>query len=161
ERINDSDFTIVNQYQSELRGYYQYYQMATNVSNLYKVKWVMETSLTKTLAAKHKASVMDIVRKYKTCIKTPSGVLKCIKVEIPRPDKDPLIAMFGGIPLRRNTKAEIQDKVLHTMANRGGHSELLQRLLAEECEACGASTGIEVHHIRALKDLIIRGRKEK
>ena len=40
-------------------------------------------------------------------------------------------------------------------------SELLQRLLADECEVCGAVGNIEVHHIRALKDLKVKGRREK
>jgi hypothetical protein len=32
-------------------------------------------------------------------------------------------------------------------------TELVERLLAEECELCGSQESINVHHIRALKDL--------
>lgn len=160
ELMNDSDFTIVSQYQSELSGYYQYYQMASNVSSLHKVKWVMETSLLKTLAAKHKTSVQKIVELYKTHTNTPHGEMKCIRVEVTRPDKDPSAAMFGGIPLRRNIKAVIHDKATHTIIS-GGRTELLKRLLANECEVCGKEELTEVHHIRALKDLNVPGRKEK
>ncbi|WP_416212319.1 hypothetical protein [Nostoc sp. DedQUE09] len=31
-----------------------------------------------------------------------------------------------------------------------GRSEVVQRLLAQECEICGATDNIEVHHIRKL-----------
>ncbi len=40
-------------------------------------------------------------------------------------------------------------------------TELVQRLLADTCEMCGSHTDIEVHHIRALKDLKRYGRPEK
>jgi len=40
-------------------------------------------------------------------------------------------------------------------------NELIKRLSADECEVCGAKGDIEVHHIRALKDLLVKGRKEK
>ncbi|WP_442942202.1 HNH endonuclease [Nonomuraea sp. NBC_00507] len=42
----------------------------------------------------------------------------------------------------------------------GHRSELVQRLLAEVCELCGSTDKIEVHHIRALKDLNSKGRKQ-
>ncbi|WP_218024938.1 HNH endonuclease [Nocardia pseudovaccinii] len=38
-------------------------------------------------------------------------------------------------------------------------SELVQRLLAEACERCGSTHKVEVHHVRALKDLNPKGRK--
>jgi group II intron reverse transcriptase/maturase len=161
ERLNDDDFSIISQYQSELRGYYQYYQLASNVSSFHKAKWVMETSLTKTLAAKHKTSVNKIVKKYKTSIETPHGLRKCLRLEIPREGKKPLVAVFGGISICRNMKAVIKDQAEHTFNARGGRTELIKRLLADECEACGDTGSVAVHHIRALKDLQVKGRKEK
>ncbi|MFI9507191.1 hypothetical protein [Nocardia sp. NPDC052566] len=35
----------------------------------------------------------------------------------------------------------------------------MQRLLAEVCERCGSTRKVEVHHVRALKDLNRKGRK--
>jgi len=161
ERINDSDFTIVNQYQSELRGYYQYYQMATNVCSLYKVKWILEISLFKTLAQKHKTSVNKLVKKYKTTTETEHGRFVCVDVSVARNGKPPLVARYGGMSLRRNIKAAIQDRELHTLQNRTGRTELIQRLLADKCEACGDNDRVQVHHIRKLADLYKSGRKEK
>src|SRR5262249_46821778 len=58
--LMEEDYTTVQRYQSILRGIYNYYCMAANVSGptrMGRIKWVLETSLTKTLAAKHKCSV--------------------------------------------------------------------------------------------------------
>ena len=38
-------------------------------------------------------------------------------------------------------------------------SGVVQRLLADVCELCGSGTQVEVHHVRALKDLNPKGRK--
>ncbi|WP_421433005.1 group II intron reverse transcriptase/maturase [Solwaraspora sp. WMMB335] len=66
--INDDDHTIVNTYAAEYRGIVQYYLLAGNVARLYRLHWVMETSLLKTLANKHRSSVSKMARKYKTTI---------------------------------------------------------------------------------------------
>ena len=42
-----------------------------------------------------------------------------------------------------------------------GRSEVVQRLLAQECEICGAKDNIEVHHIRKLADIRQKGCKER
>ena len=39
-----------------------------------------------------------------------------------------------------------------------GRSEIIKRLLADTCEMCGSHDSVEVHHIRHLRDLHIRGR---
>jgi type II intron maturase len=50
ERTVDTDFSIVAQFQSEFRGVAEYYQLAFNRHRLGRLKYVMERSLTKTLA---------------------------------------------------------------------------------------------------------------
>ena len=56
-RINDADYSIVTQYQAEYRGFVNYYLMAFNVHRLWTVHRVMQLSLAKTLADKHRTSV--------------------------------------------------------------------------------------------------------
>ena len=72
--------------------------------------------------------------------------------------KKPLVAVWGGIPLRRQMKVVLNDQPAQSYVN---HSELVQRLKAGRCELCGSTESVEVHHIRALKDLRRPGRKEK
>jgi len=119
----------------------------------------METSLLKTLAAKHKTSVMAMVRKYKTTLLTATGKpLKGLEVQVEREGKPPLIAQFGGISLTRQPFAILDDQ---PFVDKGGQTELLQRLLADACELCGSDEDVEVHHIRKLADLNRKGRREK
>jgi hypothetical protein len=42
-----------------------------------------------------------------------------------------------------------------------GRSEVVQRLLAQQCELCGSEDHIEVHHIRKLADLKQKGQRDK
>ena len=160
QMLDDSDYSIVNKYQSEYRGIVQYYLLAQNVGLFSKLRWVAETSLLKTLAGKHKGSVAAMARKYKATTETAYGLRKCLQVVVDRgKDKKPLVAQFGGIPLIRKHDAVLVD---HTpqflMTNR---SELLKRVLADECELCGSRERVEVHHIRKLADLDKPGRREK
>jgi hypothetical protein len=153
ELLNESDFTIVATYQLEYRGLVNYYQMAFNLHILHKLKWVMETSLTKTLAHKHKTTVTKIYDKYRTEIEVEGRKYKVLQVTVPREGKKPLVATWGGIPLTWDASAPIKDQIQQHHWKR---SELEQRLLAQVCEQCGATRmtdKIEVHHIRALKDL--------
>jgi group II intron reverse transcriptase/maturase len=159
ERMSNEDFSIVADYQAEYRGYVQYYSLAVNVAKLNKLRWIMWSSLLKTLATKYKTSVRKIGTRYIKSVKLPHGTRKCVEVIVEREGKKPLIARFGGIPLKRNLRATVRDQQL--LPWKPKRSELLQRLLADSCEICGAMANIEVHHIRALKDLHVKGRKAK
>jgi group II intron reverse transcriptase/maturase len=155
----EDDFSIVSRYQSEYRGIVQYYLLAPNVANFYRLHFVMEQSLLKTLAAKHQRSVNQMVRKYKTSVVTEHGPRRCLEVAVPREGREPLIARFGGIPLRRQPGARLQDFALTRRPPTW--NELIKRLLADECELCGNTEQVEVHHIRKLADLQEKGRREK
>ena len=160
ELINDDDYTIVSRYQAEFRGVVQYYLMALNVSHFGRLQWVMEWSLAKTLANKHKTTSRKIFRRYKSTVQTEHGERVCLKVEVQRGNgKRPLVAQFGGIPLKRNRQVVLVDQ--QPQRYRTERNELIQRLLADECELCGSTVNAEVHHIRALRDLNVKGQGEK
>jgi len=72
--------------------------------------------------------------------------------------KPPLIARFGGIALRWHRHGILHEKPKEVYGHR---SEVVQRLLAQTCELCGAQEQCAVHHIRRLADLHQPGRKEK
>ena len=159
ELIMNSDFDIVARYQSEYRGYVQYYLLAQNVSEMNRLKWIMETSLLKTLANKYKSTVTKMAKRYGASIRTECGTTHGLRVVIERPEKKPLIAEFGGIPLRsQNRVANITDGVVRLGQ---GRNQLIQRLLADQCEMCGDQGSVQVHHIHKLADLTKPGRTEK
>jgi group II intron reverse transcriptase/maturase len=149
--VNEDDHTIVSTYGAEWRGIVQYYLLAGNVHRLYRLHWVMETSLLKTLANKHRSSVPKMARTFKAAVGTPYGPRKCLEARVERNGRKPLVARFGGIPLRRQKDAVISDRVLVPGVIR--HKELITRLLADRCELCKDTDGISVHHVRRLADL--------
>jgi hypothetical protein len=161
--LDDSDFTIVSRFQSVLRGLYNYYCMASDVSRqIATVKWILEIALTKTLAYKHRMSVNEVFRRYQ--VVTDAGY-KALRVTVERPGKTPLVAEFGGLSLARipeglGLRQEfIADAAWRRFCNH--RSELVQRLLHRACELCGAVGDMEVHHIRKLDDLRRAGRPPK
>lgn len=154
--LHDDDFSIVQRFQQEYRGLVQYYIMAQNLSWFSKLYWVMETSLLKTLACKHRSSIKKQKAKYKTTITSTSGkTVPCLQVVVERPGKKPLVATWGGISLTYKRKAVIEDKPYKVY---GGRTELIKRLTADTCELCGSRKDIEVHHIRKLADLKTKGK---
>ena len=70
-----------------------------------------------------------------------------------------MVARFGGIPLKRDRTAILVDR--RPTRYRTERNELIQRLLADTCELCGSTVNIEVHHVRALRDLHVKGQREK
>jgi Type II intron maturase len=96
-RLNDTDFSIMTQYQAEYRGLVQYYLLAFNVHRLWRLHRVMELSLVKTLAGKFKTSVKRIYRKYRKTVDVPHGTQRVLEVVVDRgPKKKPLVARFGA-----------------------------------------------------------------
>jgi hypothetical protein len=161
ELINDSDFDIVNLYGQEFRGYAQYYAYAKNRYWLNRLQWYMRISLLRTLAAKHKSTVTRMAERFAGRAITENGVVKCIAVTVPRKDKPALYTKFGGISLKPQPckKTEIEDLPIN-QDRMYSRNELIQRLMADECEICGSRDRINVHHVRKLADLIVKGRKE-
>jgi retron-type reverse transcriptase len=145
-----SAYEIVSTYQAEYRGLVEYYRMAYNLSiPLSKLRWTMETSLTKTLATKFKVSVPEVYRRYRATLEKDGQPSKGLQVTQQREGKKPLVATWGGISLKWKAKAVLNDQPPKLWE---GYSELVERLLVGECEWCGQGP-VEGHHIHALKDI--------
>jgi group II intron reverse transcriptase/maturase len=150
--INNDDHTIVGVYGAEYRGLVQYYLLAGDVHRLSRLNWVMVTSLLKTLAAKHNSTVSKMADRYKATIETPHGSRTCFEASIERGDgRKPLVARFGGIPLKRQKTAVLQDRQPVPVTAR--RKELINRLVAGRCELCEYTGKVNVHHVRKLADL--------
>jgi hypothetical protein len=157
--LDDSEYDTILRYQGEYRGLVEYYLMAQNLDRLGFLKWTMETSLLKTLAAKNRTTVNAISKRLHSTWQTPNGPRKCLKLMILRAGKKPLVAIFGGISLQRRINTAIKDQVIIPRIN--WRSEVVDRLLNDTCEVCGAIGAVEVHQIRKMADLKQKGRKEK
>ena len=115
-------------------------------------------SLAKTLAGKLRISVPQVFERYKTTIQTERGPRKVLMVKEAQPGKEPLVTYWGGVSLARDNTATLIDQHPSII---NGRTELVQRLLADTCELCGSMVKVQVHHIRALKDLRKKGRAER
>jgi hypothetical protein len=144
QRKVDDPYSIVASYQAEYRGLVQYYRLAYNLHTLSHLKYVMEVSLVKTLAGKYRTTCSKIYRRYGATIHTDEGDRKVIRVQLNRPSpKEPLIAYFGSVALKNNKWAAVNEQLTKPIWS--GRSEVVERLLAQECELCGATDPIEVH----------------
>ncbi|WP_321572579.1 group II intron reverse transcriptase/maturase, partial [Parafrankia colletiae] len=149
--LHHDDYDIVAAYGTEYRGIVQYYLLAADVNRLGRLRWVMVTSLLKTLASKHRSTVTKMAAKHAATVTTPYGPRACMEAVIERTGRKPLVARFGGIPLRRQKTAVIRDRVPQWFAY--PRREVVERLLTGRCELCGSAGDMQVHQIRKLADL--------
>ncbi|MGI8448923.1 MAG: group II intron reverse transcriptase/maturase [Streptosporangiaceae bacterium] len=96
--VNHDDYTIIATFGAQYRGLVQYYLLAGNVYWLNRLEWVMQTSMLRTLATKHRSSVVKMSARYKAKIATPHGLRTCFEATVERQGRKPLVARFGGIP---------------------------------------------------------------
>ena len=140
------DLEILNQYNAEIRGLYNFYRLANNVSTLNDFYYVMRYSMLKTFAGKYQTRISKIIKKYRfgkdfaVSYKTKKGEGR---------------AIFYNEGFQRNTeiKEGNPDIVARVVENYGTNS-LIKRLKAKKCEVCGLENiPLEIHHVRKLKNL--------
>src|SRR6266852_1267478 len=148
---NLSDYDIVRTYGAEYQGVVNYYLLAQDVERLGTLCWYAETSMLKTLAAKHKSSVTKMAARHKAKIETSDGPRTCFEARKHREGKKDLVARFGGIILRQDRRAVIRDPAPAPVPY--PRKELTRRLRRRECELCETGTTVAVHQVTSLKAL--------
>jgi hypothetical protein len=128
-----------------------YYRLARNVSWLHMLRWNAETSMLKTLAAKHNSTVSRQAARLKAKTATPAGPRTCFEARKKRAGKPDLVARFGGIPLTRDRRAVIRDPAPAPATV--PRKELIHRLRARRCELCEHGATVTVHQVAALAGL--------
>jgi group II intron reverse transcriptase/maturase len=148
---NLDDYDIIRIFGAEYRGIVNYYLLAQDVSRLNRLRWNAETSLLKTLAAKHHTSVTKMAARYRARIDTSDGLRSCFEARKQREGKKDLVARFGGISLRHDRRAVINDPVPVQVPY--PRKELIFRLRRRVCELCETSATVAVHQVAGLKAL--------
>jgi group II intron reverse transcriptase/maturase len=148
---NLDDYDIVRVYGAEYRGIVQYHLLANDVWRFTALRWDAQTSMLKTLAAKHQSSVLKMAAKHRAKISTPHGLRTCFEARVERNGKQPLVARFGGIPLKRKKDAVLTDQVPKRVPY--PRKELTARLLRNRCELCEETGRVLVHQVRKLASL--------
>ena len=148
---NLDDYDIVRIYGAEYRGAANYYLLAQNAWRLGTLEWNAETSMLKTLAAKHRSTVTTMAARHKAKIETRDGLRTCFEARKHREGKQDLVARFGGISLRQDRRAVIYDPA--PVPAPRPRKELISRLRKRECELCETGTTVAVHQVTGLKAL--------
>jgi group II intron reverse transcriptase/maturase len=155
-RIYEPVLDILNDYNSEIRGLYNYYCLATDVSKkMGRFKFYHYYSMLKTVAAKEKSSVKKVMSKYGIAVrsKEKAGMRKIFGVNYQTQTGIRTMTYFNeSLCIRKQPNMDNANGTKNLYIPSG--CQLLARLNANECELCGNSnTPIEVHHVRKLKDV--------
>lgn len=144
--IFNDDLEILDNYNREIIGFYNYYSIANNCAHaLNNFKYIMEYSMYKTFAGKYKCRTREVNKKYRQngrfIVKymTKTGVKE-------RGFYD------GGFKRMKPTFKSECDNIPQTIYF-AGRTSLIERLKARKCELCGAEEDLVMHHVRKLKNL--------
>lgn len=152
-RINDSILDIINTYNSEIRGLYNYYCLATDVSKkIGKFRYYHYVSLVKTIARKEQISATQVIQKYGIDVKRKvgTGTRRIIGISYETKEGIKTMTYFNeSLKTHKQPMTEC-DRLIINIPLR---SQLIERLNTGECEYCGKLTKCEVHHVRKLKDI--------
>src|SRR5271155_3588567 len=148
---NLDDYDIIRVYGAEYRGVVNYYLLAKDVWRLRALRWYAETSMLKTLAAKHQSTVSKMANRYKAKAITGDGPRICFEARRKRRGKPDSVARFGGINLRQDRRGGLTHPV--PPPGPAPPQELLARLHKRECELCETGATVAVHQVAGLREL--------
>lgn len=144
--ICKKDIEILAKYNAEVRGLYNYYSMACNVSTLNKFSNLMKWSMLKTFGSKYRCKTNEIKRRYMKGndfvveYETKSG----IKVS----------KYYNEGFKKRQSPLIYQVETTETYKQYDKPNYLGSRLKKGKCELCGLKAeNVVIHQIKKLKDL--------
>ena len=144
--VNHPDIEIITKFNAEIRGIYNYYRLANNVSVLGKFAHIMEYSMYKTFACKYRTTVRKIIDRYSengifyVPYQTKVGMKRC---EFYHDG----FKRIKEVLVNADTLPEYVRKYTNPNSNAA-------RIKRGICELCGQKTDdIRMHHVRRLKDL--------
>lgn len=145
--IFNDDLEILDCYNREIRGFYNYFSIANNCAYaLNNFRYIMEYSMYKTFAGKYKSSTKKINKKYRrnklftVRFATKTGTIR--------------ERYFYDLGFKRkNPMNDANIDIQHNSIFVASRTSLIDRLKAKRCEMCGKTDGLIMHHVRKLKDL--------
>lgn len=137
---------IVAQYNTEIRGFYNYYAIANNISTIgHSFGYIMEYSMYKTIAQKLNLTMSQAKLKF----------LKDKKFIVPFTGKNGevryRIFYDGGFKRKEPFNGSIVDYIPNTAFV--PKLSLMERLKMGTCEICGKKGNLIMHHVRNLNQL--------
>lgn len=146
--VNRAPVEIIGTYNAEIRGMYNYYKLACNVSVLQKYRYVMEYSMYKTLACKYKRSMTKIKCKY-----TRNGIFSI--PYITEEGKEKQIEFYHkSFCKQKQNEPEDVDYLPKPVTIYKRPNELILRILKGNCEWCNRQKIMpKVYQVKKLEDL--------
>ena len=159
-RVNLPLLDLLTQYNAEIRGLYNYYCLATDVSTkIGKFLFYHYYSLLKTVARKEKSSVAKVLEKYgiEVKLKQKAGTRKIFGIKYQTKEGPKTLTYFNE-SIKKQDKPKLGKGAQGVLeAPLPQRHQILDRINAKECELCGyksaEASNLEVHHIRKLKDI--------
>ena len=144
---DNDDLEILDQYNSEIRGFRNYYRIANNSAHAGSFGYIMQYSMFKTFAAKYRTSMKKIIRRLRV------GKHFGVQFKDKKGKTKTWLFYKDGFARMSATKSNSVDKIPNTVIY-SSKTSLMDRLSARQCELCGKTdVDIEMHHVRKLKDL--------
>jgi len=144
--INKTDIEILRKVNAEVRGLYQYYWLACNVSTLNKFSSLMKYSMLKTFGSKYRCNVSKIKEKY-----VRNGEFTVV-YETKRGAKE---ATYYHEGFRKKGETLFgQVDILEIYKKYSRPNSLSARLQSKTCELCeGQCSDLVMHQVKRMKDL--------
>ena len=144
--IDNESQDIVARFNTEIRGFYNYYSIANNASAIgSSFGCIMKFSMYKTLAQKFNCSVRTITNKYR----------KDNLFAVPFIDKkgETKYRVFYNEGFQRKTDLPTDKADNLPYLFKSPSLSLIERLVSRKCELCGKNGNVVMHHVRTLKEL--------
>jgi group II intron reverse transcriptase/maturase len=151
---NLSELEILRTYNSEVRGFLNYYILADNFTDVgNKILWLTSGSFFRTLALKRRSSVKKVSQSLKRGPNRYVMALRNKESQVVREYE--LVSSTRQFDRTYPAKAGLTvDQKAVPLKSFQGRTELTRRILANLCEWCGRKEGqMEVHHVRKLGNL--------
>jgi len=145
--IFNDDLEILDRYNREIRGMYNYYSIANNCSDLNNFHHQMKFSMLKTFAGKYRTLKTKISRKY-----IVNGVFT-VKHKVKSGEEKSRYFWFTGFKRKQTPVTDPNVDTLPKTIGDAGRTSLIDRLKAEKCELCDGKDQLVMHHVRKLKNL--------
>ncbi|MEA5002375.1 MAG: group II intron reverse transcriptase/maturase, partial [Christensenella sp.] len=144
---DNDDLEILDQYNSEIRGFRNYYRIANNAAFASSFGYIMQYSMFKTFATKYRTSMSKMMSRLR--IGKDFGVRFTDK----KGKSKTRLFYNEGFARKPMQKTATVDEIPNTVKY-SSKTSLMDRLSAGQCELCGKTDcEIEIHHVRKLKDL--------
>lgn len=147
--VNRAPVEIIGGFNSEIRGLYNYYALANNVSVLNKYYYIMQYSMYRTFACKYRCTMTQVIKRHKK-----DGVFS-IEYTTPKGEIKRIEFYHDGFRQRPPKLYSEVDKLPKPVTIYNHHpNELIVRMLRGRCELCGANENVtKVHQVAALNNL--------